>query len=143
MAEAGAGPYEVVRIPLRYPSGTVREARVAIFLVPSDRPQHPDWVLYLSAPDIAETGRGADAFEALRALRAALNAGDLWLLCYGANPNVWPSGMGRSMSAGRRAYRFRPRARELELVDIFASGPGVQPVTVAEQEAFIRTHIFG
>ena len=52
--------------------------------------------------------------------------------------NVYPSGMGRDMGAGLKAYRFSlGRAARLEdLVFIFETGDDVVPVTVQEQREY-------
>ncbi len=79
-----------------------------------------------------------DYFAALALVRRDLEA-DGWLLsCYGASRNVYPSGMARDMGLGLKAYKQQPgrHARREDLVDIFTTGPDVDPASVDEQEAF-------
>lgn len=81
---------------------------------------------------------GSDFFEALLSLRRQIEADGTLLNVYGASRNVWPSGMSRSMGLGLKAYRMTKGKQALmrDLVNIFATGPDVEPVTVAEQEKF-------
>lgn len=82
--------------------------------------------------------KSVDFFEALIEVRKTLEKENILLLVYGASKNVWPSGMGRSMGAGLRAYKMTMGKQALreDLVDIFGSGPDVQPATIAEQEKY-------
>jgi hypothetical protein len=81
---------------------------------------------------------GPDYFDALCRIREQLAVVGHTLHCYGASRNVFPSGMARDMGAGLKAYRLQMgRSSDLaDLVSIFASGPDVEPVSVADQEAF-------
>ena len=81
---------------------------------------------------------GPDYFEALCQVRLRLEEVGLLVASYGGSRTVWPSGMARDMGAGLRAYRLtlgKPPG-EQDLVDIFSSGPGMEPATVGEQRAF-------
>jgi hypothetical protein len=81
---------------------------------------------------------GTDFFEALLSLRRQTEPQGIRLNVYGASRNVWPSGMARSMGLGLKAYRMTKGKQALskDLVNIFASGPDVEPVSIAEQEQF-------
>lgn len=84
------------------------------------------------------SGTSEDFFDALIKMRKILEKEDLFLLIYGASKNVWPSPMARNMGAGLRAYKMTmgKQALNADLVEVFGSGPDVQPCTVAEQEKF-------
>jgi hypothetical protein len=86
-------------------------------------------VLTATSPD--------DFFAALAALRTQLEAEGLLLACFGCSRNVYPSPMDRD-SASARAYRLTlgRQAVEKDRVPLFASGPGIEPATMAEQQAF-------
>jgi len=94
--------------------------------------------LELSFNDGDVLGTGPDFFEALLSLRRQLEPKGLLLSVYGASRNVWPSGMSRSMGLGVKAYRMTKGKQALtpDLVNIFATGSDVEPVTIAEQEQF-------
>lgn len=81
---------------------------------------------------------GPDFFEALLCIRRQLEPAGLLVGIYGGSRNVWPSGMSRSMGLGLWAYKMAKgkQALKRDLVDIFATGPDVQPVTIAAQEQF-------
>jgi len=84
------------------------------------------------------SGKSEDFFDALIQVRRTLEKENVLLLVYGGSKNVWPSAMARSMGAGLRAYKMTmgKQALKTDLVEIFASGPDVQPCTVAEQEKY-------
>jgi hypothetical protein len=81
---------------------------------------------------------GPDFFEALLGIRRQLEPAGLLVQIYGGSRNVWPSGMSRSMGLGVQAYKMAKGKQALmrDLVDIFATGADVEPVTIAEQEKF-------
>lgn len=88
----------------------------------------------------AETRRfvSSDLFEAMIELRKVLESKGARLLCAGARPEVFPSGMARDMGGGRKAYvtRIGEPARSEDLVDIFHyAAPGTVG-TVDEQADF-------
>ena len=88
----------------------------------------------------AWTRSAADYFTALGLIRRDLEA-DGWLLsCYGTSRNVYPSGMARDMGLGLKAYRLHlgQHARKEDLVDIFTTGPDVDPASVDDQETFLK-----
>jgi hypothetical protein len=81
---------------------------------------------------------GPDFFEALLGIRRQLEPAGLLVAIYGGSRNVWPSGMSRSMGLGLQAYKMAKGKQALmrDLVDIFATGADVEPVTIAAQEQF-------
>ncbi len=83
----------------------------------------------------------SDYFDALAKLRQQLERRGLVPHCYGASRNVFPSGMARDMGAGLSAYKLTLglRTSRTDLVPILATGPEVQPTTVAEQRAFFES----
>jgi len=82
----------------------------------------------------------SDYFEAMCRLREQLEPFGLQPYCYGASKNVFPSGMGRDMGAGLKAYKLRlgERTKMEDLVSIFDSGLDVEPARVAEQRTFFE-----
>jgi hypothetical protein len=82
----------------------------------------------------------SDYFEALVAIRRQLQADGLVPYCYGASLNVFPSGMGRDMGRGLKAYKMvrGKHARLADLVEIFDEGPDIVPAKVEAQEKFFR-----
>jgi hypothetical protein len=79
-----------------------------------------------------------DYFEAFCRIRENLEAEGLRPLCYGASRNVCPSQMSRQMGGGIRAYKLTlgQPGRIADLVDIFAAGEDMDPVSVTEQREF-------
>jgi len=94
--------------------------------------------LELSFNDSHVLGSGPDFFEALLSVRRQIELKGLLLSVYGASRNVWPSGMSRKMGLGVKAYKMTKGKQALtrDLVNIFATGSDVEPVTIAEQEQF-------
>jgi hypothetical protein len=82
----------------------------------------------------------SDYFEAMCEIRRELEKQSVVLECYGASKNVYPSGMSRSMGMAMKAYKMRigEPARMSDLVDIFETGPDVEPATVDEQQRFFE-----
>jgi hypothetical protein len=77
----------------------------------------------------------SDWFNCLIALRRMLEAHGWRILCNGARPNVWPSGMSRSMGGGALAYAWPREQRTLgpeDLVNIFDEASPEQIVAVDE-----------
>ncbi|MFP5247631.1 MAG: hypothetical protein ACLGH0_13145 [Thermoanaerobaculia bacterium] len=95
----------------------------------------PNCSLTLTSPALVVSGTGPDYFDAFCRIREALAAHQILPLCYGASKYVYPSGMCRDMGLGRRAYN-RKLGEKPTSVDIFATGPDVEPVSVAEQRAY-------
>ena len=111
------------------------------FLLWEESPQDADRVRLAVQFGREEIAREADDFfSALRSLRAELEAKGLMPRCYGSSKHVYPSGMSRGMGVGDKAYKLQPgqRGRALDIVDIFADGPDVDPVPVAVQETYYR-----
>ncbi len=98
----------------------------------------PNCALTLTSNDLVVNGAGPDFFEAFCRIREALAERRLVPLCYAASRFVWPSGMCRDMGLGLRAYnrKIGERLGSEDLVDIFDNGPDVEPVSVAEQDAY-------
>lgn len=93
------------------------------------------WVeIEFSAGVYAAEGR--DFFEALQRSRLELEASGHRLLCWGASRNVWPSGMGRDMGRGLKAYENKLGLRCPTLRAIFDSDPSVVVSSVSEQIAW-------
>lgn len=117
-------------IRVRRADGGVEEGRLRIAV-------SPPWSLSLSVSGRATINVAAeDLFDALCHLREQLEGVGAQLLCAGAQRNVFPSGMSRSMGGGRRAYVLRPGRRPTpeDLVDIFDEAEDL--VTVREQREF-------
>ncbi len=79
-----------------------------------------------------------DVFDALVSLRRELEEMGAQLLCTGARPDVFPSGMSRAMGGGIKAYvnRMGLPARNTDLVNIFDSAESEIVGSVAEQIEF-------
>ena len=127
------------QVPLRDPSGAESLVTLSCSFQDLD-PRHapPECRIRLIGLEREFEGAGPDFFEALCRLREQLEPSRRVLVCYGASRNVWPSGMCRDMGTGLRAYRLTSGTQTSaeDLVDILATGPDVQPATVAEQRAF-------
>lgn len=87
------------------------------------------------------TATASDYFEAMVGIRRELERDDIFLNCYGSSKNVYPSGMGRDMGKGLKAYRMTlgKRARMVDLVFIFDTGEDVETVTISEQKSFFES----
>jgi hypothetical protein len=92
--------------------------------------------LHLVGVGIDETASSSDYFEAFVEIRRKLSARKISPLCYASSRNVWPSGMARDMAQGLTAYKLIMGTHGEELVNIFETGPDVDPVTPEEQKAF-------
>jgi hypothetical protein len=81
-----------------------------------------------------------DYFSAMTAIRRRLEVDGRLLCCNGAGRNVYPSGMGLSMSLGALAYKHRlgERPTERDQVSIFDVDDDIEPSTVDEQDRFIE-----
>lgn len=79
-----------------------------------------------------------DFFDALCKIRIQLWEERLIPFCYGASLNVYPSGMGRDMAQGLKAYKMTKgrHATIADLIDIFAEGPDIIPATTEAQKEF-------
>lgn len=117
---------------------TVSHAAVLIQDDSEDELGDPLCRLELQFNDKKFQASGQDFFEALLGIRRQLEPVGLLVQIYGGSRNVWPSGVSRSMGLGVRAYKMAKGQQALtrDLVDIFATGTDVEPVTIAEQEKF-------
>ena len=81
-----------------------------------------------------------DYFHAMQQIRLQLEKDGIYLYCYGASKNVYPSAMSIDMGAGQKAYRLAigEHAKISSLVSIFDSGDDIVLSTVAEQEQYYR-----
>jgi len=126
-------------------------ARTVTVLLPRGEQRRGEFRIWEEVPDNAHlvqlqlrfadrqlTASDEDLFEALSTIRKEIEAEGIRLVCYGCSRNVFPSPMSRSMGTGERAYRLElgKPARAADLVSIFDTGPGVDPVVLAEQEQF-------
>jgi hypothetical protein len=123
---------ETKTIKVRYLNGTIEDCSIQVA-------QHPEWKLVLSGEGFR--GRefsGGDLFDALTSLRVALEELDIQLLCNGARPDVFPSGMSRDMSGGRKAYvtKLGCPALRTDMVDIFDYADAQSVGTVRDQQIF-------
>jgi hypothetical protein len=127
---------EVYALSLRGPGDGCRPATLTVWDPDPDDPALVRLELRHAGGHLRR--RGAVLFLVLGALRRELEAAGLLMECYGASRNVYPSGMSLDMGGGRRAYKLTlgQPGRLRDLVDVFATGPGVAPATVEEQEAF-------
>ena len=93
--------------------------------------------LDLSFGDRLITHTARDFFEALLLIRQELDAAGIRVVCYGACPDVRPSGTSRSMSRGvKAARRVLGQKNAEEDLHILGTGPDANPVTISEQNAF-------
>jgi hypothetical protein len=96
--------------------------------------------LQLTIPSLDVVAVAANYFEALKRLRLHLEERYLFIRCYGASRDVYPSPMMLNMGEGRLAYRLimGKQAVMKDAVDIFDNGSDVIPCTVQEQEEFYQ-----
>jgi hypothetical protein len=96
--------------------------------------------LHLTYRGTTITETADDYFEALCLIRKRLEVQHLYIFCYGASKNVYPSGMARDMGQGLKAYKLTlgKHAATADLVDIFDSGADIEPATVAEQRSYFE-----
>lgn len=101
----------------------------------------PEWRLDVREPDGRERCfEDRDAFDALIAYRIQLDQVGERLLCAGARTDVWPSGMGRSMGGGLKAYvmRYGEQTGLGDLVHIFDEAPQDLVGSVRQQREFFE-----
>ena len=113
------------------------DGRVEVYTADIDNEDEPVITVSVAGLD-RRTFSGGDLFDAFNELRRELERLQARLLCAGARRDVFPSGMSRDMSGGRKAYITRigrPSLRE-DLVDIFDEAAPESVGTVAEQSAF-------
>ena len=99
------------------------------------------WELRLECGGRLYSAQGGDLFESLTTLRRELERQGLGLCVEGARADVFPSGMSRQMSGGRKAYRVvRGRKPEpTDVVDVFDATSCDSVVSVDEQLASIAS----
>lgn len=83
---------------------------------------------------------GSDLFDALISLRLSLEFDKRRIACNGSRPDVFPSGMAREMSRGRKAYilKIGVRPSREDVVDIFESSDPAELGSVGDQQAFLN-----
>ncbi len=99
------------------------------------------WRLRLECGGVGYSSEGLDLFESLTSLRLQLEADGLALCVEGARADVFPSGMSRQMTGGRKAYRIvrGRRSGPDDLVDVFDPTCCDCVVGVDEQLASVRS----
>jgi hypothetical protein len=124
------------RYPVRLVSTTKGEVDGLFVLGEHVYGDHVTLTLQFAGSEI--TSQATDYFEAMCRIRDQLEADGWRPMCYGSSRNVYPSGMGRGMGLGLKAYKTQPgkRAFYADLVKIFDVGPVVEPCSVAEQKQF-------
>jgi hypothetical protein len=120
-------------------------------LLPDKTVIHGTFLLWNEVPNNRKLGRivfrlkdsefsasNVSFFHALRDIRLELEKENLLLKCYGSSRQVWPSGMGLSMTRGEKSYRhyFGKKGDIKDVVSIFDSGSDVDPCTFEEQRQF-------
>ena len=94
------------------------------------------------APAVRAEAEASDYFEALQKVRRDLATRGLDVLCYGSSRDVYPSGMGRSMGLGLKAYRLTIGKQATgPLLVIFDSGPDIDLASVEEQDRYFQDWI--
>ena len=125
-----------------YPVRLVSQSKAeleGVFVINEDEPIADEacrLILRYSGGEI--TAADLTYFHALCRIREELEVRGWRPFCYGSSRNVYPSGMCFDMGRGLQGYRRKLGQRgDLEdIVQIFDSGPDVEPVTVEEQEKF-------
>jgi hypothetical protein len=98
--------------------------------------------LVVSAPGVRSEAEASDYFEALQKVRREFSTRALDVFCYGSSRDIRPSGMGRSMGLGRKAYRLSMGKQATgPLLDIFDSGQGIDLVSADEQDRYFQDWI--
>lgn len=126
---------EKVSVEIQMSDGAIKPVDVEI----RHDPQTSVWKLILKDIGIGEQSVvGDDLFLAMVELRKVLERSEAQLLCAGARPEVFPSGMSRGMGGGRKAYvtRIGEPARRSDIVDIFDYATPESVVTVEQQADF-------
>lgn len=111
--------------------GVVHEA------VAAWRREERTWTVEIVSPELGKVrADGADAFDALCAIREQSEPLGWRIGVAGAQEDVWPSGMSRDQGGGMTAYRMSRKGSEGRISTFLPVDP-VTAVTLAEQ----RTHI--
>jgi hypothetical protein len=80
-------------------------------------------------------------FESFKQVRKLLTGLSLLPMCYGASRNIVVTGMLLDMGLGMKIYRegkLNTFPTRKSLIDLFAGGEDIEPVSVEEQEEFRR-----
>jgi hypothetical protein len=117
--------------------GAAGESAQGVFVIVDALP-HRQCRLVLQFAGGEITGEAFHYFEAMCQIREQLEPTGWLPVCYGASRNVYPSGMGRDMGRGLKAYRMHigQEGTKSDLVRIFETGPDVEPVSVLVQRTF-------
>jgi hypothetical protein len=123
---------EIKAIKARRPDGTTEECTVEIVQNPQSK------LVFFGAGFQGREFSGGDLFDAFTSLRKTLEEAGVQLLCAGARPEVFPSGMSRDMGGGRKAYitKLGNPALRTDLVDIFDYSDAQSVGSVSDQHAF-------
>lgn len=83
---------------------------------------------------------GTDVFEALKKIRAELEAHDTFILCNASRKDVRPSAMARQMGHAQKLYEVKigQQAALSDLVNIWAPIQPQEVATVLEQELYLE-----
>ena len=134
-SESGVHTIMTVEIlKARDPMGDVVELRVNVSDGPPWRLQYQD--LDGNLRSFSEQ----DLFKSMQKMREELETRELQILCAGARPDVWPSGMSRDMGGGRKAYvmRIGKHTNAADLIDIFQYASPESVGTVQQQREYFQ-----
>jgi hypothetical protein len=123
---------ELKTLKVRHKDGTIEGCSIEIA-------QAPNWKLIFSGAGLTNHQfSGDDLFDALISMRLTLEKIGVQTLCAGARRDVFPSGMSRDMSGGRKAYATRLGAPALraDLLDIFDYSDVDSVGSVEQQKMF-------
>ena len=99
------------------------------------------WLITFNSLTIdAQKFTGNDLFECLRGLRQYLELQGSLLLCNGARIDIYPSGISRETTGGRKAYilTIGQRTSKSDLVDIFDQTESTRIGSVRDQEIYYQ-----
>jgi hypothetical protein len=126
---------EQIRLKARLSDGRVQELLMEISVDVQSRL----WQIQVeNAGEDVTCFRETDIFKAMQTLREYLEAKGCQLLCAGARPDVWPSGMSRDMGGGRIAYVIQLGKQATEWIDIFDYAEPAVVGTVQQQREFVE-----
>lgn len=126
---------ETVALNALWPGGAIASVTLEI----RQDPKASSWELVVKDLRLGEHRVvGEDLFHAFVQLRRVLEQSNVQLLCAGARPDVYPSGMSLDMGGGRRAYitRMGEAAQSSDLVDIFDNADPESVGSVKQQADF-------
>ena len=119
----------------RFSDGTVKELRLNVSV---DTECKLFQIQLEKFEENATCFRETDLYKAMQALREYLEAKGCQLLCAGARPDVFPSGMCRDMEAGCIAYVIPLGKRATELVNIFDYAEPALVGTVQQHREYLE-----